>query len=445
MSLVQIRPAAFYASYGCINMKNWEGLSLGRNAIAKILENYPVGSLTTLERLERPEAEAPINYIITTQKGRYFLKQYRLKEVSDDHFRLLKFLETRRYPCVRLISTKDGSLNTSYRGRTFALFNYVDGKQIYDLDYKSAYLLGKYLGRLHRITSGFKASPALADRKYLTLLFKRVTRIKIPRKAKPIIAFISAGLPKTAVPKGTPVGTCHSEFTSDHALYKNGKIIAVIDWDGAGRDYMIHDLGSCLYSAFRYDKGKFVPDFNALSGILAGYESERRLTKWEREHIYEALMFGVFKNAIWSLSQEKIDWKCGELKIVDAIAQLNRETFYNSIHMRDEVRDLGYDVVYVPHRIITDHIACYNVRYKGRKIAPEVAIKLKIPLNQIWISEEYKKYEGGILYHELQEIKYQHKGYDINTAHKMAKEDEKKFDSLLSLNNRKGLRRPHRK
>ena len=50
-------------------MKNWEGLSLGRHEIAKILENYPVGSLTALKRLERPEAEAPINYIITTQKG----------------------------------------------------------------------------------------------------------------------------------------------------------------------------------------------------------------------------------------------------------------------------------------------------------------------------------------------------------------------------------------
>ena len=58
-----IRPAAFYDSYQCINMKNWEGLSLGRHEIAKILENYPVGSLTALKRLERPEAEAPINYM----------------------------------------------------------------------------------------------------------------------------------------------------------------------------------------------------------------------------------------------------------------------------------------------------------------------------------------------------------------------------------------------
>jgi hypothetical protein len=54
---------------------------------------------------------------------------------------------------------------------------------------------------------------------------------------------------------------------------------------------------------------------------------------------------------------------------------------------------------------------------------------LKVPLNQIWISKRYRKHEGKILFHELQEIKYRSRGYSIKTAHLMARKDEKKFSS----------------
>jgi competence protein ComEA len=101
---------------------------------------------------------------------------------------------------------------------------------------------------------------------------------------------------------------------------------------------------------------------------------------------------------------------------------------------KDEIKRLGYKLVYVPHKVVTDHVAVYNVIYKGKHfMAPNREQqkkrneKLEMPLNQIWISKKYRKYEGVILFHELQEIKYQRRGYSIRTAHKMARKDEKKF------------------
>jgi len=85
-----------------------------------------------------------------------------------------------------------------------------------------------------------------------------------------------------------------------------------------------------------------------------------------------------------------------------------------------EVANLGYRVRYVPHEIIKEHNACYNVIYNGKHIKPPAADKLGIPLNEIWISEKWRKYEKYILYHELAEIKFRAQGYNVEEAHILA-------------------------
>jgi competence protein ComEA len=75
------------------------------------------------------------------------------------------------------------------------------------------------------------------------------------------------------------------------------------------------------------------------------------------------------------------------------------------LNFKKEIKKLSYKVVYVPHKVVKDHIACYNVKYKGKLIRPPVAKKLRIPLNEIWISKKFQGYEKFILFHELKEIK----------------------------------------
>jgi len=83
----------------------------------------------------------------------------------------------------------------------------------------------------------------------------------------------------------------------------------------------------------------------------------------------------------------------------------------------EEVKKLGYRVRYVNHEVIKDYNACYNVIYDGKVIKPRAAEILGIPINEIWISEKWKKYEKYILYHELAEIKYRAAGYNQEEAH----------------------------
>lgn len=83
----------------------------------------------------------------------------------------------------------------------------------------------------------------------------------------------------------------------------------------------------------------------------------------------------------------------------------------------------AYKIRYVPHEIIEDYNATYNVIFTGKHITTNATKKLKIPLNEIWISEMWRPYEKYIVFHELREIYYRANGFSRGEAHKRAYQD----------------------
>jgi len=92
----------------------------------------------------------------------------------------------------------------------------------------------------------------------------------------------------------------------------------------------------------------------------------------------------------------------------------------SSVNDMKMLEGLGYRVVYVPHEIICKYNACYRVLYEGKEICPPAADKLGIPINEIWISEKYRRYEKYLLHHELEEIRYRVEGHNAESAHQKA-------------------------
>lgn len=92
---------------------------------------------------------------------------------------------------------------------------------------------------------------------------------------------------------------------------------------------------------------------------------------------------------------------------------------------RETVRERGWTLEYVPHDVIARYNACYRVEYDGDLIYPPAANDLGIPTDEIWISEQWRKYERFILYHELREIEHRAAGHDVATAHELAERDER--------------------
>lgn len=96
-------------------------------------------------------------------------------------------------------------------------------------------------------------------------------------------------------------------------------------------------------------------------------------------------------------------------------------------NLLEETMDLlaryAYKVQYVPHKIIEDYNATYNVICENKHITTGAAKELGIRLNEIWISEMWRPYEKYIVFHELREICYRAKGFDRNDAHEKAMQD----------------------
>ena len=88
----------------------------------------------------------------------------------------------------------------------------------------------------------------------------------------------------------------------------------------------------------------------------------------------------------------------------------------------------GYRVRLIPHERIKEYIACYRVMYRGKEIYPGAALRLGIPLNEIWVSDAFRDFLDYILFHELREIEHRYEGYSQDDAHLMAlKDEENKF------------------
>jgi len=83
----------------------------------------------------------------------------------------------------------------------------------------------------------------------------------------------------------------------------------------------------------------------------------------------------------------------------------------------------GYKIHYVPHEVIEDYNATYNVNFENKHVTTNASKKLGIPLNEIWISEMWKPYEKYIIFHELREIYYRAKGFSRDDAHEKAIQD----------------------
>jgi len=257
---------------------------------------------------------------------------------------LINFLLKKGYPCVRVFNSKGNKPYVKYKGIEFAIFELVNPGQKFSISANEAYEMGKYLGKLHVLAKKFPIRNIYGSYEHVYNLFRKkyykkkrgkylgkinvLAKIPIhniygiyggyehinnlfminyskkknaPKRMQKNFEYIKNNIRNLKVPSSLPKSICHREFIPPHVMFENQKLIRVIDWDRINRDYMFYDLGITMTSAIQ--RGKL--NFNLLARIIEGYDEERKLTAWERNHLFEAIQFGAFKFAIWAL--EDID------------------------------------------------------------------------------------------------------------------------------------------
>ncbi|MFH1521693.1 MAG: phosphotransferase [archaeon] len=308
-------------------------MKLTKKDFEEILSNYNIGNLENYQTIKRRLDTHNPSLIIETSKGKYFLKIY-TKEFKEFRYHILKglgllnYLQKKNYPCVRVVSSITNKLHAEYKNLTLAVFEFMDYKEKNIATKKESYEIGKYLGRLHVLAKKFPLNKtgqgynsfkkSLDENFYLTE--------NAPKKYKEVLRYLKETMKNLRIPKNQPKSVCHVEFTSQHVRFKNQKLVSIIDWDEVSRDFMLYDLGTTAVCVF--DKDKI--NFEFLAEIIRGYNNERKLTNWEKNHLYEAISFGVFKFVIWGLDEEEIrksGWDSIGLQSVKKIMEIRKEGF----------------------------------------------------------------------------------------------------------------------
>ena len=301
--------------------------------LKKILLKYIIGKLVNYRIIKRRLDTLNPSLVIKTSKGKYFIKVY-IKEFERFRYHILKglellsYLQKKRYPCVRVISSNVNKPYIKYKNLTIAVFEFMNFGEKNITTKKEAYEIGKYLGRLHVLAKDFPLNKVGQGydsfRKGLDSGFYLTKNA--PEKYKKVLNYMKDVISDLKIPRNQPKSVCHVEFTSQHVRFKNQKLVSVIDCDEVSRDSMLYDLGTTAVSVF--DKDKI--NFGFLAEIIRGYDKDRRLTVWEKNHLYEAVSFGIFKFVIWGLDEEEIrksGWDKIGLQSVRKLMEMGKDGF----------------------------------------------------------------------------------------------------------------------
>jgi homoserine kinase type II len=95
-----------------------------------------------------------------------------------------------------------------------------------------------------------------------------------------------------------PKGITHGDLFTDHLLFKGEKVLAVVDFEAAGRGKFIFDLATAVNSLCFEDNRYVLKKFEAL---IAGYEGLRTLSLAEWDAFPNELRFSAFRFTVTRL------------------------------------------------------------------------------------------------------------------------------------------------
>jgi homoserine kinase type II len=273
------------------------------NIIKQILEQYSLGELTTVKAIERRAEHLQSVYKLEMSTGIYFLKSYH--EMNNNILGGLKLMDQlyqKNFPVLKLFVTNKGDYCAKVNEKSFAIFEWMDLKEKFDITKDEAFEFGKILGQLHTLAEGIEIEGdnlniSVDHLKELLKLQYDLIKDKLD-----IVDFAIQEVEKLTPPGDQPKGICHREYSLSHVRFDEGKVAKVIDWDLAAQEFYIYDLA--LAMGDMRTEGEL--DFEKLKMFINGYESVRPLTQWEKEHLFQAQVYGNFKYLIWEFSPDEV-------------------------------------------------------------------------------------------------------------------------------------------
>ncbi len=305
---------------------------LDLHEVIEIFANYEFGEVLKVTVIERRAEHLQSVFRVETTVGVFFLKSYHeMNENIQGGLNLIFKLYQKNFPVLKLFPTKTGDYCVVIDEKWFAIFEWMDLKERFDITDDEAFEFGKTLGELHVLSEGIEIKGDnllnISVKHLKELIELNFDHIKDDLNT---LKFGIEEVEKLSPPSDQPKGICHREYSLSHVRFDNGKVAKVIDWDLAAEEYYIYDLALAMVDMAH--EGKV--NFEQLHMLLKGYESVRPLTIWEKEHLFQAQVYGNFKYLIWEFSPDEVvelGFKGQSLNGIKFLYDLGESNYYQKL------------------------------------------------------------------------------------------------------------------
>lgn len=223
--------------------------------LARVLSHYGLGQAASVQPVE--EGLVDDNWIVETNRGRYFLKRHHPARSQPDRIRaqhaLVAWLWAAGFPAPNILGTLAGDSLLILDGRAYELQDYIDG-EVCDPG-RPAHLeaAGAALARYHILVEGF-APPALCTGKPLytpvqiDLFLGRLCESwqveqDLARRLQLEADRLAA---RFAGYGGLPHRVIHGDYWAGNLLLDGDRVVAVVDYDKASWQPRLVELAEAL-------------------------------------------------------------------------------------------------------------------------------------------------------------------------------------------------------
>ena len=290
---------------------------MAADELAIVLSHFDIGVIETIKEYPRGSRRAP-KLLLRAEKGEFLLK--RRARGKDDPFKvafahsLQLFLATRQFPLPHLVGTRrDNNSMLQYNNSVYELFEYIRG-EAYDGSLMATEDSGRVLALYHKLLhdytpefeppeGSFHQSAAVpGGLEQITVTFSRKNPANPAKPASETEVRDTVGFLRSAYDQAVarvsatgfndwPTQIVHCDWHPGNMLFRNGKVVAVIDYDAARLQQRVMDIanGSLQFSIIggSIDPGGW-PDYvdeRRFIKFLKGYDAVDVVTVAELEVI----------------------------------------------------------------------------------------------------------------------------------------------------------------
>jgi homoserine kinase type II len=300
--------------------------------LVTILSDYDLGEYVGSKPFTQGTVQT--NLLIQTTRGQFAFRYYENRTVDSVCFEieLLKYLQTRNYPCPAPIQNREGHAVGMYANKPYAMFHYMDGHHVENPNVIQQGELIRHIAELHLLTSQYEPHHLEARSNYNVQFCRNQAEIEAEKintiHAKWKLQWLNTELDQLILPVSLPMGVCHCDFHFSNLLFHQNKLTAVLDFDDANYTFLLFDVVNLIdYRSWPHN-GKL--DFHVARDIVQQYRRYRNLETDEKWHLYDVYKLQVLMDSIWFMSRgEAPDFY--EKNKIDALNELGREHFYDQL------------------------------------------------------------------------------------------------------------------